>query len=370
MARVLERKKPKVAIVHDWLIGGGAERVVYALHKMYPDAPIYTSYCTEEWRKKMDNKVVTGFLQHGPFPKLRKFIPFLRIWWFTRLNLSGYDLVISSSGAEAKGIRVPQGTLHVNYCHAPTHYYWSRYDEYMKHPGFGIADPLARLGLRLLAAPLRRWDLRAAKRPDVMIANSTHIQKEIKKYYGRDSVVIFPPIDLDRFGSEPFVKKRKGFLIAGRQTPYKRIDLAVQACTKLNVPLTVIGRGPDHSRLVTLAGPSIRFLTGVTDPEMPRYFVNAKAFLFPAVDDFGVVAVEALSAGTPLIAYKAGGALDYVDNGKTGLFFEEQTVESLMKVLQKVDTHSFDEAYIRQYAKLFSPMVFRKRITDLIEKLS
>ena len=153
-------KKLKVAIVHDWLVGGGAERVVFELHNMFPEAPIYTSYCSDEWRAKLDGKVVTGWLQH--FGKFRKFLPVLRIWWFTHLKFSGYDLVISSSGAEAKGIRVPKNVVHVNYCHAPTHYYWSRYDEYVAHPGFGIFDPLARVGLKLLVGPLRRWDFRAA----------------------------------------------------------------------------------------------------------------------------------------------------------------------------------------------------------------
>jgi glycosyltransferase involved in cell wall biosynthesis len=368
-------KKPKqplrVAIVHDWLIGGGAERVVYGLHKMYPDAPIYTSYCTDEWRERMDGKVVTGFLQGWPFSKLRKFIPFLRIWWFSRLKLEGYDLVISSSGAEAKGIRVQKGTMHINYCHAPTHYYWSRYDEYMKHPGFGVLDPLARLGLRLLVAPLRRWDLKAAKRPDIMIANSVHIQKAIKKYYGRDSVVIYPPVDLDRFGVEPFVKERTGYLIAGRQTPYKRFDLAVQACTELNLPLTVIGKGPDHERLVSMAGPSVTFLGYVPEEEIASHFVRAKAFLFPGLDDFGVVAVESLAAGTPLIAYKAGGSLDYVQQDKTGVFFSEQTVESLCDVLRAFENEStFDSAYIRSYADRFSPTVFFRKMTDLIDQVS
>ena len=217
----MSKSEPRVAIVHDWLIGGGAERVVYELHKLYPDAPIYTSYCTDKWRKEMGGKVVTGFLQHWPFSKLRKFIPVLRIWWFTHLDLSGYDLVVSSSGAEAKGIKVPKGTVHINYCHAPTHYYWSRYDEYLKHPGFGIFDPLARLGLKLLVGPLRRWDYKAAQRPDFMVANSSHIKNEIKKYYGRDSEVINPPVLIERFEkSKP--GKRQGFLAGGRLTPYKR----------------------------------------------------------------------------------------------------------------------------------------------------
>jgi glycosyltransferase involved in cell wall biosynthesis len=199
---VEQAQKPRVAIVHDWLYGGGAERVIYELHQLYPEAPIYTSYCSREWRDKLDNVVVTGWLQHWPFNRLRKFIPFLRIWWFTHLDLSAYDLVISSSGAEAKGIKVPKSTLHINYCHAPTHYYWSRYDEYMSRPGFGIFDPLARLGLKLLVSPLRKWDFKAAQRPDYMIANSSHIQAEITKYYNRDSTVIFPPVNIERFQTD------------------------------------------------------------------------------------------------------------------------------------------------------------------------
>lgn len=348
----------KVAIVHDWLIGGGAERVVLELHRMFPDAPIYTSYCTDEWRQRLDNKVITGYLQHAPFPVLRKFTPFLRQWWFPHLDLSQFDVVISSSGAEAKGIKVPQGTTHINYCHAPTHYYWSRYNEYMQHPGFGILDPLARLGLKLLLGPLRRWDYKAAQRPDFFIANSTHIKNEIKKYYGRDATVIHPPIDVERFPLHE--GPRQGFIIAGRQTPYKRFDLAVAACSKLNVPLKVIGGGPDHARLVRMAGPSVQFLTGVKDDQMAELIGGAQAFIFPNLDDFGVVAVEALSTGTPLIAYQAGGALDYVEEGKTGLFFTNQTVDSLCGALKTFTNYQFDAAAIHQAALQYDTQHFRE----------
>lgn len=358
----------KVAIVHDWLIGGGAERVVLELHKLFPEAPIYTSYCSDEWRAKMDGRVITGFLQHSLFAHLRKFIPYLRIWWFSHLKLNGYDLIISSSGAEAKGIRVPKGTVHINYCHAPTHYYWGRYEEYMQHPGFGIFDPLARLGLRILVGPLRRWDFKAAARPDYMIANSTHTQQAIKKYYGRDSVVIFPPVAIERF-AKATATERTGYVIAGRQTPYKRVDLAVSACTKLSLPLVVIGRGPDHARLVAMSGPTVQFLTDVPDEAMPQQFADAKGFIFPGLDDFGLVAVEALAAGTPVIAYKDGGALDYVLEDKTGVFFAEQTTEALCRALQSFESVSFDTDYIKTSARQFSPAVFRNAITALIDKI-
>jgi glycosyltransferase involved in cell wall biosynthesis len=363
-------KELKVAIVHDWLVGGGAERVVYELHQMFPDAPIYTSYCTAEWRERLDNKVVTGFLQRWPFGKLRKFVGVLRIWWFTHLNLSGYDLVISSSGnGEAKGIRVPKGIPHICYCHAPTHYYWRHYNQYLKRPGFGVFDPLARLGLRLLVGPLRRWDLKASKRPDFFMANSTHTQSEIKQFYKRDAVVVYPPIDVARFATQE-AYKRTGYVTAGRQTPYKRTDLIVEACTKLNLPLTVIGRGPEHDRLVSIAGPTVTFLTGVSDEEMPKHIASAKAFLFAAYEDFGVTPVEAMAAGTPVIAYKDGGALDYVIESKTGMFFAEQTVESLCDTITASQDVSFDHKAIQKHATTFSPATFTRTLTELVEKVT
>lgn len=361
----LESKK--VAIVHDWLIAGGAERVVLELHHMFPDAPIYASYCTPEWRERLDNKVITGFLQRWPFRALRKFVPFLRIWWFSRLDLSGYDLVISSSGAEAKGVNTPEGTLHIAYIHAPTHYYWSRYDEYMKNPGFGSFDSLARLGLKLLVKPLRQWDYKAAQKPDCLLANSTHTQTGIQKYYGRRSTVVHPPVDVDRFAAlQP--AERQGFVITGRQTPYKRFDLAVAACTKLGLPLTVVGDGPDNRRLREMAGPTVTFTGFVSDPEVAQYIAAAEAFIFPGVDDFGIAPVEALAAGTPVIAYKAGGALDYVTQ-RTGLFFEEQTAASLAKALQSFDSAKYAPEDIKKASQAFSSGHFRANIASAIENV-
>lgn len=360
-----DQKKLRVAIVHDWLYGGGAERVIAELHALYPDAPIYTSYCSDEWRERLDNKVVTGFLQHWPFNKLRKYVGVLRIWWFTHLDFSDYDLVISSSGnGEAKGIRVPEGVTHVCYCHTPTHYYWRHYDLYMHEPGFGAFNWLARLGLKLLVGPLRRWDLKASKRPDYFIANSTHIQADIKKYYNRDSTVVFPPVDIERFKGKTL--PRKGFVIASRQVPQKKFALAIEACNQLKLPLTVIGRGPEHENLVKMAGPTITFPENVTDEQMSEYFRSAEAFLWPCFDDFGVVAVEAIAAGTPVIAYKAGGALDYVIDGQTGLFFEEQTVESLVAALKDFPSHTFDHAAIAQTAQKFSPEAFDTHMKQFI----
>ena len=433
----------RVAIVHDWLVGGGAERVVEELHKLYPDAPIYTSYCTPEWRKRLDDKVVTGWLQH--FGKVRKFIPVLRIWWFTHLDFSDYDLVISSSGnGEAFGIRVhkqkggwlskllvahgasedrkggvqnstltdmvsfsPASGLsplhrekatisdrssqqsdtsksggravgfadsrpsavrepvHVNYCHAPTHFYWRFYDQYLNEPGFGIFNPLARIGLKLLTKPLRAWDYEASQRPDYFIANSTHIQSEIKQFYGRESIVIYPPVDIERF-SNTHTEKRSGFVTASRQVPQKKLDIIIGACNELKLPLTVIGRGPEHNKLVAMAGDTIKFRDDVSDEEMPKLLASAEAFLFAAYEDFGVTPVEALATGTPVIAYKKGGALDYVKPGINGDFFEQQTSASLSEALQKFDAKRYSETAIKKSANCFNSDSFRNTFKNYV----
>jgi glycosyltransferase involved in cell wall biosynthesis len=365
-----QTKPLKVAIVCDWLTGiGGAERVVLELHKLYPNAPIYTSQYDPRKIDWFDNADVrTGPLQKLP-KRLKKFLPFLRAWTFNRLDLSDYDLVLSSSGAEAKGVKTGKNTIHICYCHSPTHYYWIRYDEYIKHPGFPFGlNWLARLGLLLLIKPLKEWDFRAAKRPNFMIANSDHTQAMIKRYYKRDSVVIHPPVDVNRFkiiGKPPL---RHGFLIAGRQVPYKRFDLAIAACTELKVPLVVIGDGPDHKRLEKIAGRSVTFLSNVADHEMASHFQSTLGFIMPNMDDFGIVAVEALSAGTPVIAYQKGGALDYVIPGKTGLLFDKQTVKSLTTALEQVFAKTFHYDAIAESASQFSAQTFTSNIKDFIWK--
>jgi glycosyltransferase involved in cell wall biosynthesis len=363
--------KLKVAIVCDWLTGiGGAERVVLELHKLYPDAPIYTSQYDPggiDWFKDAD--VRTTWLQTLP-SGLKKFLPMLRAWTFSRLDLSEYDLVISSSGAESKGVKTGKDTVHICYCHSPTHYYWIRHDEYLKKPGFPRGwNWLARLGLKLLVNPLKRWDRHAAKQPDYFIANSTHTQNMIKRYYRRDSTVIFPPVEVERFKLPGNVKPplRHGFLVAGRQTPYKRFDLAIEACNELKVPLVVIGDGPDHKRLERLAGRSITFLTNVNDAEIVNHFQSALGFIMPNMDDFGIVAVEALASGTPIIAYNKGGALDYV-TPKTGLFFERQTVKQLIAALETAMNKNFNHADIAQQTDRFSVANFNKNMREYITK--
>ncbi len=347
----------KVALVADWIYGGGSEKVVEQFHLMYPEAPIYTSYCSDEWRKRLDNKVVTGYLQHPPFKQLRKFLPLLRQIWFKRLDLSDYDLVISMTGnGEAKFVSAPNG-IHISYCYTPVHYYWRHYEEYIKNPGFR-PKWLIRLGLKMLVKPLRSQDYRAAQKVDEFIAISSHIQKDIKKYYNRDSELIFPPVDTDKFKSASKNTKRSGFVTMGRQVPLKKTDLIIQACNKLGLPLTVIGRGPEHEYLKQIAGPTITFKTGVSDEQMPKELASAEAFIFASYEDFGIAPIEAMASGTPVLAYKAGGALDYVVPDKTGEFFNEQDLNSMTNALKKFKANKYKPIKVSDHARKFSTQNF------------
>jgi glycosyltransferase involved in cell wall biosynthesis len=362
--------KLKVAIVCDWLTGiGGAERVVYELHRLYPDAPIYTSQYDPskiDWFNDAD--VRTTWLQRLP-KRLKKFLPLLRAWTFSRLDLSEYDLVLSSSGAEAKGVKTGPNTIHICYCHSPIHYYWIRSEEYMSRPGFprGL-NWLAKLGLRLLINPLKQWDRQAAKRPNLMIANSTHTQTNIKKYYRRDSAVVFPPVETNRFKITGKPPLRHGFVIAGRLTPYKRFDLAIEACNELKVPLVVIGDGPERRRLEKLAERNVTFLTNVTDHDIVTHFQTALGFIFPGMEDFGIVAVEAMAAGTPVIAYGKGGSLDSVIPNRTGIFFERQTVKSLQKALEAALEKTWNHEAIAEHAAEFSVDSFARNMKTYINQ--
>jgi len=351
----------KVAIVCDWLTGiGGAEQVVMEFHKLFPAAPIYTSQYNPDkidWFGQAD--VRTTWLQKLP-SGLKKFLPVLRAFSFSRLDLSAYDLVLSSTGAEAKAVKCGPNTIHVSYIHSPTHYYWIRYEEYLKHPGFGAFNWLARWGLKLLVKPMKKWDYQAAQKPDYIITNSRYSQSNIQKYYNRDSVVIHPPVNIQLFKPKAQFA-RHGFITAGRQTPYKRIDLAVSACSKLGVGLKVIGNGPDHARLLKLAGPSIEFLTNVSNTEMPKQFQSAEAFILPSADDFGIVAVEALAAGTPVIGFGEGGVLDYVHENN-GLLFSPQTESSLADALKSFRAAKFNNNEVSASAESFSAESFVKKI--------
>lgn len=362
----------KVAIVHDWLTTmGGAEPVVLELHKLYPDAPIYTSvFNKDKMLAFADLDVRTTYLQKW----LPKFVRYKHVLWpvlrsraFRKLDLSEYDLIISSASAEAKSVIKKPGATHVCYCHTPTRYYWSHYEEFKNEFNFGPLTFLIRPLIPFFVKKMRKLDLQAAQGVDHFIANSTVTQARIKKYYGRESMVIHPPVDIERFKPKEQVE-RKGFIVWGRHVPYKRFDLAINACSSLGLQLTVVGSGPDTERLKKLAGPTILFPGRVSDEELVRLAHQSEAFLFPNEEDFGIAAVEALAAGLPVIAYKKGGALDIVEDGKTGIFFNEQTTESLGKAIQDFYQSEFSPADLIASANQFQILIFREKIVKSISQ--
>ena len=381
-------KNLRIALVCDWLTEtGGAEKVLLAVHKMFPDAPIYTS----QFRPKTtlpefsDADVRVGWL--NIFPRFfRKFISPLRYFYFSHLNLSDYDLVISINNAEAKNVKTGAKTLHISYLQGPpTQYYWGLYDQYLRDPGFGKLNFLARFGLKILVKPLRKIDYKAAQKPDVLLANSNYVAEEIQKYYNRSSEVLSPNVDVENI--KELVKKisendkqrlrqklfngQDFFIISGRQNNWKRVDLAVQACVNLGENLLVAGYGADHEKLVAMARDydNIKFLPRYDGArEITKYFAAARAFIFPSLEPFGITPVEALSAGTPLIAFAKGGSLDFVQEGKNGIFFAEQTVESLSAAIRKIKRMRFDKKTIQQSVAKFSEENFKENMLRIVEQ--
>lgn len=367
-----KNKSPKIAIVCDWLTNmGGAEKVVLAVAKAYPDAPIYTSVFTPETMPAFkDLDVRTTYLQKLPgfLRKRHQLFPTERARAFRKLNLKEYDVIISLASAEAKAVQKRPGALHVCYCHTPTRYYWSHYDEYKREPGMGPLNPLIRLVMPALVRIMRRIDLQAAAGVDAFIANSKTVAERIKTYYDRDSYVLNPPVDTSRFADLDIHGKRKGFIALGRQVPYKRIDLAVEACTRLNKQLTVYGTGSEHLRLRELAGPTVQFITDADDTDVAKALTRAEAYLMPQEEDFGIVQIEAMAAGTPVIAFGKGGSRDAVIEGKTGVFFNEQSVDALSNTIQTFKPNSFNHDDIQKHAASFSEEQFIRKLRNFIAK--
>ena len=355
---------------------GGAEPLVLEIHKLFPKAPIYTSVYDAEAMPAFKNiEVRTTDLQTKLPKRLRyKHIlwPVLRAKAFRKLDLSEFDIIISSSTAEAKSVRKTRpGQLHIAYVHTPPRYYWSHYEEFRREFTFGLLTPFIRPFIPFFVKRMRKLDLESVKGVDIFIANSTITQERIKKYYGKPSTIVYPPINVDRFTPPP-KGERSGYIVWGRHVPYKRFDLAIKACTQLGVPLTVIGSGPDTERLKSLAGPTITFTGRVSDEELVTRAQSAKAFLFPNEEDFGMSAAEALAAGTPVIAYKKGGALDIVQDGETGLFFTEQTTKGLIEAIKRFESiqvnnpQAFLPATLHRKAKRFDKGLFATKISKIV----
>jgi glycosyltransferase involved in cell wall biosynthesis len=350
----------KTVIVYDrankW---GGAERVLLTLHEMFPDAPIYSSVYDEKsapWAKVF-SKIHTSFLQRIPFARrahefLGTFMPLA----FETFNFDEYDLVISVTSEAAKGIITKPETQHVCYMLTPTRYLWSHYDFYFKNPI-----------LRFVSLPvvnyLRSWDKIASKKPDKIIAISTEVQKRIKKYYGRSSDIIFPPVETGVWKKT----KRSYYLLVSRlDFGYKNVELAIKTFNFLKKPLVIVGVGREKEKLELMAGKNIRFVGRVSEEELAKYYLGAKALVMPQEEDFGIVAVEAQSYGTPVIAYGKGGAIDTVIDGKTGVLFPKQDIQSLTRAIAKFEKMSFNVKLLTQNAGRFSKEIFKRRLQETL----
>ncbi len=380
----------KVALVYDrvnkW---GGAERVLLALHELFPEAPLFTSVYSQEggeWAKVFP-KVIPSFLQQIPFAKdnheyLACFMPLA----FRSHNMDGYDLVISVTSEFAKAIKTHG--LHICYCLTPTRYLWSSYNEYFR-------NSVLRIGSTPLVYFLRKLDKKVSQKPDVIVSISSEVRKRVKKYYGRNSKIIFPPVDVSSYRKNPHLHfknsllggptaasrsffentKSKYYLVVSRLVSYKKVDLAIEAFNELGLPLVIVGTGKEEKRLKEMANKNIKFVGQVSDSKLASYYVNCKALIFPQLEDFGIVAVEAQAFGAPVIAYKGGGAIDTVidsargGQGPTGVFFKKQEKESLINAVKKFEKMKFKKSDLIRNVKKFSSKRFKKEFLALVESL-
>ena len=353
----------KTAIVCSWLNQyGGAERVLEVVHRMYPEAPVYTSvfhpgalpstYQSWDIRPSFLNRLPGSRTHHRWFLPLYPFA-------FEQLDLSEYDLVLSVTSAFAHGVLTSPDTLHICYCLTPARFLWD-YAHYAAREELG---PL-RVFMPLLLYNLRLWDRMAADRVDEFVAISAVVRQRIRKHYRRNAEIIFPPVDVNRIP----LSSEKGdyFLIISRLVPYKRIDLAVRAFTALGLRLWIIGEGRDRHALEAMAGPSVHFLGPLSDEETSRHLAGCRAFVLPGEEDFAMAPVEAQAAGRPVIAYAAGGALETVIDGTTGVFFDQPTPESLAEAVGRLDHLDFDPDTIRQNALRFDRESFEERFARLV----
>lgn len=359
--------KPRVAIVCDWLVArGGAERVILTISDMFPHAPIYAAiYDPQKLPEFREREVRTSFIQKMPFA-VRKHYLYLPLmpYAFESFDLSKFDIVISSSHSCAKGIITKPRTLHVCYCHSPMRYAWDNCHEYFDQ--YGIPAPLKGRAKKILH-DIRMWDRLAAERVDFFIANSEHVKHRIEKYYRKDSTVIHPPIETKKFQAK---RGRDGqyYLAVGRLTPYKRFDLLIDTFNDLKLPLVIVGRGKEEEFLKKRAGRFITFLGNIPDDELVEVYERAISLVFPQSEDFGITPLEAMSCGKPVIAYGDGGVLETVVPGKTGLFFTEQTQESLKKTILEFGAMKWDSLEIRKHAEKFDRAVFENKLREFLEE--
>lgn len=354
----------KTALVYDWVNKwGGAERMLLALHEIFPDAPLYTAVYDEketDWAKVF--KVKTSFLQNVPFAKNNHeyFFPFFP-FAFESFNFDEYDLVISISSSFAKYVVTKPDTFHINYCLTPTRYFWSNYSDYFD-------KNWKKMFSSSLIKKLKKWDLTASQRPDFYLAISENVRQRIKKYYGRNSEVVYPPVELPTKYTKPLNFPKDYYLIVSRLVAYKKISIAVQAFKRLNLPLIIIGKGREERKLKSLAGGNVAFLKNLTDGELSWYYRHCRALIMPQEEDFGLTAVEAQFWGKPVIAFKKGGALETVIDGKTGVFFYPQTAEGLEKAVRRFSENDFKKEDCIQDSKRFNKEKFKEEFSKIILK--
>ena len=356
----------KIAIIHDWLVtDAGAEKVLKAILEIYPDSDIFSlvDFLSDDERKTILNfkSVTTSFIQNLPFAKkqFRNYLPFFPKA-IESFDLSSYDLVISSSWAVAKGVKTTKNQIHISYCHTPIRYAWDLYDEYTQN----LKQPKKFL-VQLILKYIRKWDIKTLSSVDFFIANSKFVQDRIKKTYDRDSVVIYPPVDVDSFKLNEC--KKDFYLTASRLVPYKKTKLIVEAFNEMpDKELVVIGSGDEYEDIKEIAKSNIKVLGFQEKSVMIEYMQKAKAFVYGAVEDFGIVPIEAMSCGTPVIALNDGGTAETVKDKINGIHFQEQNIEEIIKAIHKFETTQFDSKQISQDANSFSTKRFKQEIKEFI----
>ncbi|MDP1678133.1 MAG: glycosyltransferase [Bacteroidota bacterium] len=356
----------KIALVHDWLTGmRGGEKCLEVLCELFPEAPIYTLLHNKGTMSSVieSKKIFTSFINNLPSKQkhYRKYLP-LFPFAIAQFDLSEYDLVISTSHAVAKNVRVRNDAIHICYCFTPMRYIWDMYEQYF---GKGKAGFATRIAMMFIAPILRWWDVRTSSRVTYFIGISEEVRSRIKKHYNRSADMIYPPVDTEQFQlsttSEDF------YLIVSALVPYKRVDLAVNVFNANKKKLIIAGTGPESEKLKSLAKPNITFLGWQSDKELAQLYAQCTALIFPGEEDFGIVPLEAQASGKPVVAFSKGGALETIVDGKTGVFFSEQTVQSLQQAVERLSLIKFNSNDIRQHALGFSRSIFKQKMKDYFE---